>query len=164
MTLIQHTYRINESHFLPTYVIPCNEPFFKSAEFTGLLYFMTFCLILRSKVLVGGVAFFACKYNTILYRLELLTCLSRVSSFMYRTRAIITLGLYLFYLIFHCGLYSREVYIAERLVLQGNFSDPKNPRLHKLLQWKMLLGRIRVSKSSYAFIIFLFLFMGSSPT
>ena len=43
---------------------------------------------------------------------------------VYRTRAIITRGLYLFYLIFHCGLYSREVYIAERLVLQGNFSGP----------------------------------------
>ena len=34
----------------------------------------------------------------------------------------------------------------------------------KLVQWKMLLGRIWVSKSSYAFIIFLFLFVGSSPT
>ena len=34
----------------------------------------------------------------------------------------------------------------------------------KLVQGKMLLGRIRVSKSSYAFIIFLFLFVGSSPT
>ena len=41
----------------------------------------------------------------------------------YRTRAIITRGLYFFYLIFHCGLYSRAVYIAERLVLQGNFSE-----------------------------------------
>ena len=39
-------------------------------------------------------------------------------------RAIITRGLYLFYLIFHCGLYSRAVYIAERLILQGNFSEP----------------------------------------
>ena len=48
---------------------------------------------------------------------------------MYRTRAIITRGLYSFYLIFPCGFYSREVYIAERLVLQGNFSEPKNPRL-----------------------------------
>ena len=34
----------------------------------------------------------------------------------------------------------------------------------KLVQWKMLLGRIRPSKSSYVFIIFLFLFVGSSPT
>ena len=34
----------------------------------------------------------------------------------YRTRAIIARGLYLFYLIFHCGLYCRAVYIAERLV------------------------------------------------
>ena len=34
----------------------------------------------------------------------------------YRTRAIITRGLYLFHPIFHCGLYLREVYIVERLV------------------------------------------------
>ena len=36
---------------------------------------------------------------------------------IYRTRAIITRGLYLFYSIFHCGLYSRAVYTAERLVI-----------------------------------------------
>ena len=36
---------------------------------------------------------------------------------IYRTRAIITRGLYLFYPIFHCGLYLREVYTAERLVI-----------------------------------------------
>ena len=34
----------------------------------------------------------------------------------YRTRAIITRGLYLFYPIFHCGLYLRAVNTAERLV------------------------------------------------
>ena len=34
----------------------------------------------------------------------------------YRTRAIITRGLYFFYPIFHCGLYLRAVYTAERLV------------------------------------------------
>ena len=48
-----------------------------------------------------------------------------VPNLTYRMRAIITRGFYLFYLIFHCGLYSREVYIAERLVLQVNFSEPK---------------------------------------
>ena len=36
---------------------------------------------------------------------------------IYRTRAIITRGLYLFYPIFHCGLYLRAVYTAERLVI-----------------------------------------------
>ena len=35
----------------------------------------------------------------------------------YRTRAIITRGLYFFYPIFHCGLYLRAVYTAERLVI-----------------------------------------------
>ena len=39
----------------------------------------------------------------------------------YRTRAIITRGLYLFNLIFHCGLYCRAVYIAERLVFSSIF-------------------------------------------
>ena len=39
----------------------------------------------------------------------------------YRTRAIITRGLYLFYPIFHCGLYLRAVYIAERLVHESFF-------------------------------------------
>ena len=39
----------------------------------------------------------------------------------YRTRAIITRGLYLFYPIFHCGLYCRAVYIAARLVYSGIF-------------------------------------------
>ena len=62
---------------------------------------------------------------------------------MYRTRAIITRGLYLFYLIFHCGLYSREVYIAERLVLQGNFSEWLCDffKIHLILQKKKRLGK-----------------------
>ena len=33
----------------------------------------------------------------------------------FRTRAIITRGLYIFYLIFYCGLYSREVNITDSL-------------------------------------------------
>ena len=45
----------------------------------------------------------------------------------YRTRAIITRGLYLFYPIFHCGLYLREVYIAERLVITWFFFHLKSP-------------------------------------
>ena len=35
--------------------------------------------------------------------------------FIYRTRAIITRGLYILYLLFHCGLYSREVSVTTRL-------------------------------------------------
>ena len=34
---------------------------------------------------------------------------------MYRTRAIITRGLYFFYPIFHCGLYCREVTVTDSL-------------------------------------------------
>ena len=33
----------------------------------------------------------------------------------YPTRAIITRGLYIFYLIFYCGLYSREVNVTDSL-------------------------------------------------
>ena len=41
----------------------------------------------------------------------------------YRTRAIISLGLYIFYPIFHCGLYSKAVNITDNLCTkQGNSS------------------------------------------
>ena len=40
-----------------------------------------------------------------------------------------------FYLIFHCGSYSRAVYIAEWLVLQGNFSEPIH-LIHLMLKKK----------------------------
>ena len=46
----------------------------------------------------------------------------------YRTRAIITRGLYIFYPIFHCGLYCRAVSITDNLCTkQGNSSifEPK---------------------------------------
>jgi hypothetical protein len=36
--------------------------------------------------------------------------------------AIITRGLYIFYPIFHCGLYCRAVYNAERLIFHDSFS------------------------------------------
>ena len=50
----------------------------------------------------------------------------------YRTRAIITRGLYLFHPIFHCGLYLREVYTAERLVISWIFFHlAKSPKKKK---------------------------------
>ena len=52
---------------------------------------------------------------------------------MYRTRAIITRGLYLFYPIFHCGLYLRAGYIAERFELQRNFFESQNRDSLKIL-------------------------------
>ena len=63
---------------------------------------------------------------------------------IYRTRAIITRGLYLFYLIFHCGLYCRAVYIAERLVFSWIFfhatkTAQKKDRIGKLSAKKELL-------------------------
>ena len=41
--------------------------------------------------------------------------------FSYRTRAIITHSLYIFYPIFHCGLYCRAVYNAEQLIFHDSF-------------------------------------------
>ena len=46
---------------------------------------------------------------------------------IYRTRAIITRGLYSFYPIFHCGLYLRAVYTAERLVITWLFFHLRSP-------------------------------------
>ena len=41
--------------------------------------------------------------------------------FIYQTHAIINRRLYIFYPIFHCGLYCRAVYNAERLIFHGSF-------------------------------------------
>ena len=43
----------------------------------------------------------------------------------YRTRAIISRGLYFFYPIFHCGYYCREACTAERLIFH-NYFFPSN--------------------------------------
>jgi hypothetical protein len=51
----------------------------------------------------------------------ILTSSINIPTSRYRTRAIITRGLYLFYPIFHCGLYLRAVCTAERLVITGIF-------------------------------------------
>ena len=53
-------------------------------------------------------------------------CTQELHGSNYRTRAIITRGLYLFYPIFHCGLYFRAGYIAERFELHRNFFEPQN--------------------------------------
>ena len=46
------------------------------------------------------------------------------TSIIYRTRAIISRGLYTFYPIFHCGLYCRAVSITENLCTKnGNSSN-----------------------------------------
>jgi hypothetical protein len=41
--------------------------------------------------------------------------------YVYRTHAIVTCGLYIFYPVFHCGLYCRAVYTAERLIFHDSF-------------------------------------------
>ena len=56
-----------------------------------------------------------------------LPCVIINNIFIYRTRAIITRGLYLFYPIFHCGLYLRAVCTAERLVFTWIFFHLKLP-------------------------------------
>ena len=47
---------------------------------------------------------------------------------IYCTGTIISRGLYNLYPIFHCGLYCRAVYIAERLVLPWFFFHLKSPQ------------------------------------
>ena len=60
-------------------------------------------------------------YRKKLGKINLLYGFWEVMSLIYRTRAIITRGLYSFYPIFHCGLYCRAVYTAERLVFHDSF-------------------------------------------
>ena len=51
-----------------------------------------------------------------------------LKNIIYRTRVIITRGLYLFYPIFHCGLYLRAVFTAERLVFTWFFIYLRSPQ------------------------------------
>ena len=44
---------------------------------------------------------------------KFITVIEKYSKINYRTRAIITRGLYIFYPIFHCGLYCRAVSVTE---------------------------------------------------
>ena len=58
---------------------------------------------------------------------------------MYRTSAIISRGLYIFYPIFHCGLYCRAVSIADNLCTkQGNSS--MNSMVYN--QERVIMGRV----------------------
>ena len=63
--------------------------------------------------------------------------MSMVLENKYRTRAIITRGLYLFYPIFHCGLYLRAVYTAERLVITWFFFSSKVTTKKSEIDWKL---------------------------
>ena len=102
--------------FLPGFLCPIRRHFFFTKTISSVLEFK---LATKQFERING------KFYTLKAKAEFFKqALFFVIIFTYRTRAIITRGLYLFYLIFHCGLYSREVYIAERLVLQGNFSEP----------------------------------------
>ena len=71
------------------------------------------------------------------------------TAIVYRTRAIITRGLYLFYPIFHCGLYLRAVCTAERLVITWIFFHLRSPHsklyhckifniILQIIQWNLL--------------------------
>ena len=58
------------------------------------------------------------------YYLESIQDLSlRVLKIMYRTRAIITRSLYIFYPIFHCGLYCRAVSVTDNLCTKNGNSS-----------------------------------------
>ena len=54
---------------------------------------------------------------------------------IYRMRAIITHGLYMFYPIFHCGLYCRAVYDAERLIFHDSFFHASCNKKYYLTQY-----------------------------
>ena len=51
---------------------------------------------------------------------------------IYRTRAIISRGLYIFYNIFHCGLYCRAVTITINLYTEQGNSSIFEPKIHML--------------------------------
>ena len=53
-------------------------------------------------------------------------------NYTYRIRAIITRGFYIFYPIFHCSLYFRAVYNAERLVFHDFFHIKPLKGLHPI--------------------------------
>ena len=54
------------------------------------------------------------------------------TSIIYRTRAIISRGLYTFYPIFHCGLYCRAVSITENLCTKNGNSLNFGPKIRGL--------------------------------
>ena len=60
---------------------------------------------------------------------------------IYRTHAIISRGLYIFYLIFHCGLYLRVVYNAKRLLFHDSFfsSDLYEDTIPKVVETASIL-------------------------
>ena len=51
---------------------------------------------------------------------------------IYRTRAIISRGLYIFYNIFHCGLYCRAVSITDNLCTKQGNSSIFGPKIRGL--------------------------------
>ena len=51
---------------------------------------------------------------------------------MYRTQSIITCGLYIFYPIFHCGLYWGAVYITDNLCIKNEKSSFFKPKICSL--------------------------------
>ena len=106
----------------------CSAPF--PAVYSRTTYYLDWIMAAITNVpwlkllmnFLNLVIWVTCKQNNFREESFLLIALSSILTLItYRTRAIITRGLYF---IFHCGLYSREIYIAEQLVLQGNFSEP----------------------------------------
>ena len=87
--------------------------------------------------------------------------------FAYRTRAIITRGLYFFYPIFHCGLYLRAVCTAERLVITWLFFHLRLPKLNRygceikrnnipFMHWKFSVQEKKIDFFQTAFSQFFF--------
>ena len=84
----------------------------EQTSFLSLASFISHCLQFLKFIIWTNC------FNDSGYNLELKECLILENCemyFVYRTRAIITRGLYILYLIFYCGLYSREVNVADSL-------------------------------------------------
>ena len=83
----------------------------------------------------------------------------------YRTRAIINRGLYIFYPIFHCGLYCRAVNITDNLCTKKGNSSFFKPKILGLYtravtdQKLVIMGRVR-----YHFIYYLKQTLSAQPT
>ena len=77
---------------------------------------------------------------------------------MYRTRANITRGLYIFYPIFHCGLYWRMDYKSDNLCAKNKNSSFFKPKICGLYtravtdQERVIVVRVRYVVSALSFL------------
>ena len=64
--------------------------------------------------------------------MEIIKSQTKNNQTKYRTRAIKTRGLYIFYPIFHCGLYCRAVSVTDNLCTKQGNSSIFGSKIHGL--------------------------------